>query len=275
MATSADEALNLERAWARDVALRDSLAPLPSLAVAYSGGVDSAYLMHVAADVLGDRVYAVVADSPSMPRAELDEALGLARSRGWRVEVIATRELENPDYASNPVNRCYFCKAELFDRLETWARERGIARLAYGENADDMRDVRPGRKAAAEFAVLAPLRDAGLAKADIRALSYSAGLPTADKPAAPCLASRLPTGRPVTREALAQIEAAEAALHAEGFRIVRVRHHGEIARVQVAPEETPRLLEPETRARVEAKLREVGFGRTEFDTEGYQGPSLL
>ena len=183
-------------------ALRSQLRAVAPLIVAYSGGVDSAFLLAEASDVLGSGVTGVIADSPSLPRKALSDALDLA----------------------NPNNRCYFCKAELFRTLEEIARERGIPSLAYGENADDMAQVRPGRQAAAEFRVFAPLRDAGLTKLEIRRLSAGLGLPTADRPAQPCLSSRIPHGTPVTRDALAMVEAAEEWVRSLGFRVFRVRH---------------------------------------------------
>ncbi len=243
------------------------------LAVAYSGGVDSACLLAVAARVLGSRVTGVIADSPSLPRAALTAAIDVARGFGVEVETIRTEEMENPDYASNPLNRCYFCKAELFAKLDDLARGRGFRAIAYGENADDSAALRPGSRAAAEFRVLAPLRLAGLTKADVRALSRQLGLPTADEPAQPCLSSRIPHGTPVTREALGFVERGEASVRALGFRVFRVRYvEGEppTARVQIAPPEM-NLLEAR-RDRLERDLLAAGFGRVELDPEGYVGP---
>jgi uncharacterized protein len=207
-----------------------------------------------------------------LPRAELADALALARTHGWHVEVLATQELDNPDYAANPLNRCYYCKHELFDHMHAYARSHRFTALAYGENADDAHEFRPGQQAAQEFQILAPLREAGLTKADVRALARAWNLEVADKPAAPCLSSRLPTGHAVTREALAQIEAGEILIREAGFRIVRLRHHGDWARVQVSPEETPRLLS--VRDTLTPGLLALGFARIEFDEMGYQGASL-
>ncbi len=215
----------------------------------------------------------VIADSPSLPRQALADALTLAEQIGAPVEVVQTREMENPEYASNPMNRCYFCKAELFRTLEQLAAERGFKAIAYGENADDMRQVRPGRQAATEFHVVAPLRDAGLTKAEIRELSRGLGLPTADAPAQPCLSSRIPHGTPVTLDALAMVERGEAWVRSLGFRVFRVRHMvepGKVprARVQIAPEEMARI--PEVQSQLEGGLEAVGYSSVEIDPAGYR-----
>ncbi|HEX4086199.1 MAG TPA: ATP-dependent sacrificial sulfur transferase LarE [Chthoniobacteraceae bacterium] len=245
------------------------------LVIAYSGGVDSAYLLAAAHKALGDRALGVIADSASLPREALREALALARQIGVRVEVVATGEVQDERYSSNPVNRCYFCKAELFTKLDGLARERGYAAIAYGENADDMRQVRPGRQAAQEFAIVAPLRDAGLTKAEIRTLSRGLGLPTADAPAQPCLSSRIPHGTPVTIEALAMIERGEALVRSLGFKVFRVRHlvaEGNTrARVQIAPEEMERI-EP-VNEKLVSGLRAAGYDGVEIDPQGYRSPA--
>ncbi len=241
------------------------------LLVAYSGGVDSTCLLAVAHRTLGDRVLGVIADSPSLPRKALGSALDVARTLGVRVEVIATREFENDSYLGNPPNRCYFCKAELFARMNALAAERGFAAIAYGENADDPAHLRPGSQAAAEFAVLAPLKEAGLTKSDIRRLSRDYGLPTADVPAQPCLSSRIPHGTPVTREALALVERGEEAVRSLGFRVFRVRYLAPAgARVQVAPDEMPALAG--VRDRLFDILKQAGFGFVEIDPRGYGAP---
>lgn len=246
------------------------------LLIAYSGGVDSAYLLAAARRTLGDRMLGVIADSPSLPRHALAAALELARSIAAPVEVVRTQEMGDPNYVSNPVNRCYFCKAELFTQLDRLARERGFAAIAYGENADDASHFRPGGKAAAEFSVLAPLKEAGLTKAEIRELSRELGLPTADAPAQPCLSSRIPHGTPVTTEALAMVERGESFVRGLGFRVFRVRHMvsetGEPrARVQIAPDEMSRLasLEPDLVAGVVA----AGYHSVEIDPAGYRSPA--
>lgn len=257
--------------------LRSILAANAPLVIAYSGGVDSAFLLAEAYRVLAERVLGVIADSPSLPRAALADALAVARAIGANVEVVKTLELDNPDYAANPPNRCYFCKAELFQRLDALAMERGFSAIAYGENADDMGHDRPGRKAAAEFRIIAPLRDAGLTKGEIRALSREMGLPTADAPAQPCLSSRIPWGTPVTPGALGMVERGEEHLRALGFRIFRVRHlvtqgGGLLARVLVAPGE----MEDARRqaAEIERGLVAAGYAAVELDPDGYRGPSL-
>ena len=246
------------------------------LVVAYSGGVDSAYLLAEAHQALGPQVLGVIADSASLPRQALADALALAEQIGVRVEVVKTGELDNPDYASNPPNRCYFCKAELFTNLDALARDRGFRAIAYGENADDMKHERPGRRAATEFAVLGPLRDAGLTKAEIRDLSRELGLPTADAPSQPCLSSRIPWGTPVTAAALDMIERGEARVRALGFQVFRVRHIVKdeagsgtvVARVQVAPEEMPRL--PAVERELTAGLLAIGYAGVEIDPAGYR-----
>ncbi|HEX8309829.1 MAG TPA: ATP-dependent sacrificial sulfur transferase LarE, partial [Chthoniobacteraceae bacterium] len=244
------------------LSLRENLSSHAPLVIAYSGGVDSAYLLAEAHRLLHEGVLGVIADSPSLPRQALADALALAERIGARVEVVQTQEMGNPDYASNPMNRCYFCKAELFTRLDQLAVERGFRAIAYGENADDAHQFRPGREAAEEFAIIAPLKDAGLTKAEIRAFSRELGLPTADAPAQPCLSSRIPHGTPVTLDALGMVERGEAAVRELGFRVFRVRHLATAdaaprARVQIAPEEMSQLatLQP----RLEAGVLAAGY----------------
>ena len=255
-------------------ALRELLWKHRPLLIAYSGGVDSAFLLATAGEVLGSDCLGVIADSPSLPRAALRDALQLGRSLGIKIEVIATSEMTDSNYTSNPINRCYFCKAELFRRLDFLAEERGFRAIAYGENADDARQIRPGRKAAAEFRVLAPLKEIGLTKSEIRALSRAMHLPTADAPAQPCLSSRIPHGTPVTAAALSMIERAEQTVRDFGFRVFRVRHHMSSnrpqARVEILPNEMA-LLDGLV-APLSVALREVGYDEVLIDPEGYRSP---
>lgn len=255
-------------------ALQEILRAHRPLVLAYSGGVDSAYLLAAAHEILGAEVLGVIADSPSLPRQALADALALARQIGVAVEVIQTDELANPAYVENPLNRCYFCKAELFTKLDQLARARGFAAIAYGENADDAHHFRPGAQAAAEFQILAPLKSAGLCKDDIRELSRRLELPTADAPAQPCLSSRLPHGTPVTAPALRMIENGEQWVRSLGFRVFRVRHVVEQAtiraRVQIAPEEMGALAQ--RRPALVAGLEAVGYATVEIDPRGYQMP---
>lgn len=259
--------------------LRDLLASYGSCVVAYSGGVDSVFLAYVAHDVLGERALAAIADTPSLPRRELHEALELGRRFGFPVRVIRTREFENPDYLANPLNRCYFCKHELFEELIPLARAEGFRVVVYGENASDIGDHRPGAQAAAEFAVRAPLKEAGLTKEDIRELSAMMGLPTADKPQMACLSSRIPYGEVVTPEKLRMIEQAEDVLRNAGFRDVRVRHHelknGHLARIELGPEELERLFaKPERPRQIAEAIKHLGYAHVTLDLLGYRRGSL-
>jgi pyridinium-3,5-biscarboxylic acid mononucleotide sulfurtransferase len=251
--------------------------------IAYSGGVDSATLLAMAAGDPSIRAQAVIADSPSLPRKSLAAALEEAERIGMPVRVLSTREMEDPEYASNPVNRCYFCKAELFRQMENLAKQEGFLGLAYGENADDVAADRPGSQAAKEFSVIAPLREAGLGKADVRAWARHFGLRVADAPAQPCLSSRVRHGVFVTPEILALVECGEEILEQCGFRIRRVRYlggapgcndeaDGPRTLVQVGPDELE-LLEKH-REEIATKLRDIGFVSVEFDPVGYRGPSL-
>ena len=238
--------------------------------VAYSGGVDSVLLAKVAHDTLGNEALAVIADSPSLPRRELDDALAIAEQFEFPVRVIKTREMADENYTSNPSNRCYFCKSELFDELTKIARTEGWQTIAYGETASDVGDYRPGAVAAKEFQVHAPMKEVGLTKADIRELSAMLGLPTADKPQMACLSSRIPYGEPVTTEALAMIEAAENALRDAGFHEVRVRHHKNIARIEVGADELPRFLHNGLRESVTKALKDIGYAYVTLDLQGYR-----
>jgi len=238
--------------------------------VAYSGGVDSAYLAVAAHRALGARSLAVTADSESLSSEQRELAREVARRFGFPHRLIVTRELDNPLYARNDQDRCYHCKSELFRHLAPLALAEGFAHLVYGLIVDDLTDFRPGHRAAAEAGVRAPLAEAGLTKEDVRALSRELGLPTADLPASPCLASRLPYGTPVTLEALRRVERAEAAVRALGFRELRVRHLGEAARVEIAREEMGRLADAALRSAVEQAVRSAGYAQATVDPEGYR-----
>ena len=247
------------------------------LLVAYSGGVDSTFLLAEATDILGDAAVGVLADSPSLPRVALRSAVEVAKAFGANVEVIATAELEDPRYTTNPFNRCYFCKFELFTRMQEIAIRRGFSALAYGENAEDAFQVRPGAEAAREFRVLAPLRMAGLTKAEIRFLSRERGLPTADMPAQPCLSSRIPHGTTVTRDALKMIEQAEEFVRSCGFIVFRVRYIAvpeglPSAKLQVDPAENEKLVPME--GTIRQALRAIGFQNLLVDPNGYRPPPL-
>jgi len=250
------------------------LAAIPSLIVALSGGADSAYLAWAADEALGPGALSVTALSPSYSAHDRAIVKEFVNQRNLQHEFIETHELENPSYRANAADRCYFCKDELFSALDELAHTRGFAAVAYGVNADDTLDFRPGHRAAKEHQVLAPLLHVGLAKAEIRLLSQRAGLPTWDRPASACLASRLPYGTEVTSERLGLVERGEAALRALGFRQFRVRLHDRLARVEISPEEMPRALAPEMAAAMADRLKAAGFVYVALDLEGYRQGSL-
>jgi uncharacterized protein len=227
-------------------------------------------LAKVAHDTLGAEALAVIADSPSLPRRELEQALALAKHFGFPVRIIKTHEMADQNYTSNPSNRCYFCKSELFDKLKAIAQAERWQTILYGENASDAGDHRPGAAAAREFEVRAPLKEVGMTKAEIRELSTTLGLPTADKPQMACLSSRIPYGEPVTTEALAMIESAENVLRDAGFYDVRVRHHNKIARIEVGADELTRFFDMELRERVTAALKQIGYAYVTLDLQGYR-----
>jgi uncharacterized protein len=268
--------MNLETYTAeqKQETLLANLSALDSLLVAYSGGVDSAYLAWAAHRALGSRALAVTAISPSFSAHDRQHAERCAREAGFRHEFITTAEFSNPLYVANNADRCYHCKSELFDALDRLAAERRFAAVAYGINADDTQDFRPGHRAAAEHRVLAPLLDAALTKEEIRALARAAGLPVWDRPASACLSSRVPYGIGVTPEVLAKIEQGEAALRDLGFRQFRLRYHNDVARIEVAHEEMPRALDPGTAAAMAARLKAIGFTYVALDLEGYRQGSL-
>ncbi len=259
---------------ARLEALRQWLGQHERVVVAYSGGVDSSVVLRVAHDVLGERARAVIGRSDSYATHELELALAQASAFGAQVEIVTTGELSDPVFASNPTDRCYHCKSELYRQLAAVATRFGAAAVLDGTIADDLSDWRPGRRAAAEYEVLSPLAELGFGKADVRAVAAHYGLASSDKPASPCLASRIPYGTLITRENLSQVEQAEAVLRQAGFRELRVRHHGEVARIEVALAELPRLLEPGLREKVVADIRAVGYRFVAVDLEGFKSGNL-
>lgn len=259
---------------ARRASLYAQLRALPRLLVAYSGGVDSAYLAWAAHEVQGSNMLAVIADSPSLARTQLDDAVAFAAEHGIPLRVLPTGELANPDYVRNDSMRCFHCKNELFEVMERFRDESGYSAVAYGVNLDDQGDWRPGQQAARKHGVAAPLLEAALTKHDIRTLAAAADLRVWDKPASACLSSRIEYGRPVTAEALRQVEASEDFLRGLGLRQFRVRHHGDIARIEVAREEMKRVLDLDLFARITEALKTLGFKFVALDMEGFRSGSM-
>ncbi len=255
--------------------LKQLLEAHPRCLIAYSGGVDSAFLLWFATHESRTAATGILADSESLKRSELAAAIAFCEQHQLQLTTVQTREVSNPDYAANPLNRCFYCKHTLFEEMEALALREGVDALCYGENADDASHDRPGRDAARKFKILAPLQQAGLTKQEIRSLARHYQLEVSEKKAQPCLASRIEHGIQVTPERLSTVENAEDFVETLGFKIVRVRHQGDHAKVQVAPNETEQLLQPETANRITAKLKSLGFQSVTLDPQGYQGAGLL
>jgi uncharacterized protein len=259
---------------AKRSSLHTQLQQAGRLLVAYSGGVDSAYLAWAAHKALGANMLAIIADSPSLARTQLSDAIAFAREQSIPLEVVQTAELDRPEYVRNDAQRCFFCKDELFTLMETLRSERGFDVIAYGVNLDDQGDFRPGQKAASAHRVMAPLLDAALTKEEIRTLARNAGLRIWDKPASACLSSRIEYGRPVTREALEVVEKGEDAVRELGFRQFRVRHHGDIVRIEISLDELPRALDPVMACEFTRIFKALGFKFVTLDLEGFRSGSM-
>jgi len=260
--------------YAKEARLIELLRGMGSAIVAYSGGADSAYLAWAAQQALGERALAITADSASIPASHKRDAEAFVRQFGIRHEYVETHEFDNPDYVKNDLNRCFHCKDELFTVLETIGRERGFSHIVYGVNQDDLGDYRPGQRAAKLHDVKAPLVDVGLTKAEIRELSRRAGLPTWDRPASACLSSRIPYGTPVTIQNIKTVEIGEEEVKALGFRQFRTRFHGELVRIEIAPEELPKALNLEIAGKLTAIFKQLGYKYVTLDLEGYRQGSL-
>lgn len=254
--------------------LKEIMAGMESVLVAYSGGVDSTFLLKVASDVLGAKALAVIGDSSTLPSEEKQQAIEIAEKLNVRYQVIESREISNPDFAMNSKDRCYWCKSELFSKLREIADREHIKYVVDGSNADDRSDFRPGARAAREYGVRSPLQEAGLTKDEIRKLSCDMGLPTWDKPSMACLSSRIPYGEEITEDKLEKVEKAERILKSLGFKQVRVRHYNETARLEVAESDIPRLAEPDLRKEIVAGLKAVGYRYIALDLEGYRTGSM-
>ncbi len=271
MAASEATALTLDEKLAR---MEGIFREMGSVIVAYSGGIDSTLLLKVAHDTLGDRAVGALSASESIPEEEVRAALAVTEALGIPVIQLYTDEMADPNYVANPTNRCYFCKTALFDELEALAAREGIAQIVYGANMDDMGDYRPGAKAAQERGVRAPLQEAGMTKADIREAAQRLGVPNWDKPAMACLSSRVPYGTPIDVEVLRKIWAGESVLRRLGFRQVRVRHHDDVARIEIPADSLPRLVEPEVRDEIAREFKAIGYTFVTLDLEGFRSGSM-